>query len=352
MGLLVRMITFNFKDRNKLKEKTQLYFLQRLCRLLKDGYPLVDALTIIQWDKQLRSTAKEMKIYLKTGKTIDEACELLQFHQIIVSYLYFVRFSGNLSLHLEKCAALFEQRMNYLSKFMRVIRYPAFLSVAFVVLLLFLKNSILPSFVELFQSTAATSSSILLSITIIDMVSTFILISIVIISFVTVGWFLYRKKVPLDSQLRVYEKIPLLRTALKYHTSFYFSLHLGMFLEASLSLKKTLTHTKKQVKLPIVSYYSGWIMEELSKGTRLESMLLQLSFIDKQLATIFQQRKNNDYLAKDLLAYSEYVTDFIERFVFRLITMIQPIFFSILAVSIIFVYLSIMLPMFQLIKTI
>src|SRR5690625_285903 len=144
----------------KLTEITQLHFLRRLHRLLANGYSLIKALEIMKWDKQIIETINILNETLKKGCTLDDSFERAHFHNTIIAYLYFVRINGNLLSSLEKCITMFEQRIMYKKKFTQVIRYPIVLSFIFITLLIFLKQSLLPSFLELFQSSTAYSSSV------------------------------------------------------------------------------------------------------------------------------------------------------------------------------------------------
>src|SRR5699024_4597175 len=116
--------------------------------------------------------------------------------------------------------------------------------------------------------------------------------------------------------------------------------------------KDTLQNMSKQTKLPIVSYYTSLIMNQLANGFLIVHLLDNLTFIDKQLANVFHNNTNAETLAKDLAVYAEFLNEDMERKIMRIITMIQPIFFVFLACFIILVYVTLMWPMFQLIQSV
>src|SRR5690625_6295465 len=74
-----------------LSPALQLRFLQRLSRLLSNGYPLIASLDRIQWDRQLIRTAKQIKTALKNGEAIDKSFERAQFHSSITATFYLFR---------------------------------------------------------------------------------------------------------------------------------------------------------------------------------------------------------------------------------------------------------------------
>src|SRR5699024_4541550 len=104
--------------------------------------------------------------------------------------------------------------------------------------------------------------------------------------------------------------------------------------------------------LPIIAYYSSLMMNELSKGLHISLLMTNLPFFEKQLAAIFQKNTHMAALEKDLVAYADLLIEEIHRKVMKIITLIQPIFFIILASFIVFIYITLMWPMFQLINSI
>src|SRR5690625_2937959 len=95
----------------QMDHESQLTFLNRLHRLLTNGYPLIDALEAISWDEKMSQFSNEIKESLLHGKYIDEAFKAARFHKLIVMYMYFVRINGDLTNSLEKVIVLFEQRL-------------------------------------------------------------------------------------------------------------------------------------------------------------------------------------------------------------------------------------------------
>lgn len=103
MVLFLKKLTVNRKKKI-LPQDIQLRFLSRLSRLLGDGYPLIESLEIIKWDKQMIKPATEVIRSLKAGELIDQAFERARFHPTITSYLYFSRVNGDFQASIDKCA--------------------------------------------------------------------------------------------------------------------------------------------------------------------------------------------------------------------------------------------------------
>src|SRR5699024_8686227 len=128
--------------------------------------------------------------------------------------------------------------------------------------------------------------------------------------------------------------------------------HVSSLLRTGLSLKNILEHILNQNKLQFISYYALLMTRGLSNGKQISVLLADFKLMDKQLSVIFEKNTDENALEKDLATYAEISTDLLNRKITKAITLIQPLFFIILACFIVFIYLSLMWPMFQLLKTI
>lgn len=352
MDLLMNRQLLKRKKKIKLSNEMQLRFLKRLSRLLSSGYPLLQALETIKWDPQLKETASTMIASLKNGAPIDQAFEKAHFHESITTQLYFIRGNNDLAGSLRKCLHMYESRIKHLKKFKQILRYPLMLTVIFTVLLYFIKQSVLPSFIDLFQTSSSSSATIAISMKIIDVAGNLLFLTVIVAAAAIILWNLNKKKLPIDRQINVYKRIPLFRKYVRMNTSFLFAAHLSSLLKTGLPIKNIFSYMGEQPKLPIISYYAKNITNELQKGHHLDDLLIGFYFFDPQLASIFQKNTDYEALERDLDAYADMLTEEIQRKITKAITIFQPLFFIILGCFIIFIYFTLMWPMLQLIQTI
>lgn len=351
MALYLKKYFTQIRHKN-LKKEQQLLFLNRLSRLLQNGYTLIESLEIIQWDKAMKNPASTIKTALTNGSTLDQAFEEAKFNSVVTSYLYFVRANGDIQASIDKCLKMYEQRLHYTKKFEQVARYPIILLFVFSILLYFIKQSVLPSFLDIFQSSTETSSMVFLSITIMDLLSNVAYILLILVVIASILWQVNKRKVPIEKQIKLYCAIPIYYQYKKLNTSFLFATHFSSLLKTGIPIKEILTSMTLQTKLPIMAYYSNLMIEELNQGKHITSLLSQLKLLDKQIPVIFQKNADVHALEKDLSVYAELITEELHRKITKSITYVQPIFFLIIAAFIIFIYLTLMWPMFNMIKTI
>ncbi|MDY0405589.1 competence type IV pilus assembly protein ComGB [Virgibacillus sp. 179-BFC.A HS] len=338
--------------KNGLTNELQLRFLRMLQRSIANGYPLLEALETLRWDQQLEPAAAQLITRLKNGEPLDEALENIHFHKSICSYLLLSRTSGNIAENLEKCIHMFQQRTAYVKKFQQLIRYPLILIFVFSILMFFIKKEVLPAFADLFQSSTQASSTVSLFLFVIDFLSSLAFVLLVIVVVVGFNWKFFQHKISMDTRIRVYRAIPIFRVLLRMNTSFQFATHFTAMLKTGMPLKEILDILSSQRKIPLVGHYASILKNELSKGIKLYQVLPGLTFLDKQLAFIFHKHADMLALEKDLTIYTDFLMEELHRRIMRAITLIQPIFFLILAFLIVLIYASLMWPMFQLIQSI
>lgn len=347
MDLFPKVFIKNYKPTHEI----QLAFLTRLHRLLSIGYPLMPALQRTKWEDRFVKLADTITQALTAGKTIDEAFELAAFHPHIVSHLYLSRTTGNLEESINKAADTFRDRIFYFNKIKQITRYPLLLLFIFCILLFLMKQIVLPSFSSLFQSTSASSTLVLFRL-LVDYV-VYLLVTIAFIGlFIVFLWPIYTRKVTTNTLIKIYQSLPLCRSYIKAQTSLLFAAHFSSLLKTGISYYDIVQQMSGLKKQRIISFYSSYLKEELSKGYTMSSLLASLPLFDKKLSSLFNQDASSVHLTQDLDMFTEVLTEEMKRRALRLVTYIQPVFFVVLAGFIIFIYITIMWPMYELIKTI
>src|SRR5699024_7706348 len=147
------------------------------------------------------------------------------FDSTLTSYLYFVRMNGDLEASLKKCISMFKQRVTNTEKLLRIIRYPLILTIIFIILLTVIKQLILRTFLDLFVSSHVASSTVIHFILFIDFISTLFIILFILIIISIIVWIIVKKRIPIQTQLQIYNRIPFYRSFLTVQTTFFFATH-------------------------------------------------------------------------------------------------------------------------------
>ncbi len=354
MAMLIRQFsTLVFKHGMKLSTKDQLVLLQRLTRLIEGGYSLMESLLMLEWDPKLKKASRSISSSLADGERIDKAFEKAHFHQNIISYLYFARKNGDLESMLFHCSQAMEKQLSQYAQFQKTSRYPFILIVFFTVLLYFIKTAVYPAFTQMVLSVSGDTPAVTTySIFFVDFLftlSAFMAAAVILFGPV---WLSLRSRIPIDRHLKILQRIPVVFGFQRMKTTFLFAIHLGALLKSTVPMKDALIVMQEQNHHPILAHYAMIITENLNRGTNITTILPSLPLFEKELTSIFLKNNNVKELEHDLLIYAEFLTESLEEKWKKLLSWIQPITFCLLAGLIIFVYLSIMMPMFQLINSI
>src|SRR5699024_9938697 len=149
-----------------------------------------------------------------------------------------------------------------------------------------------------------------------------------------------KQKVSIQTQLKVYNLIPIYRTYLRLQTSFLLATHLSTLLKTGMPIKEILTILSQQKNVPIIAHYSRLMADELRRGVYITKIMSQLIFVENQLATSFQRNIQSDVLDRDLSTYAQPLTEDLHRKTVNTITMLQAVFFILIAGVIIFIYIT------------
>src|SRR5699024_10108910 len=156
----------------KLTEVEQSYFLERLHRFLSHGYSLLESLEKMEWDPNLKIIAQDFSKLLKNGISVEEVFKKLNFHPTIITYMSFVKSNNNNLIEIiEKCKEMYNYRVENVKKIKQTIKYPVVLFTFFFVILILIKQFVLPSFTNFFLADSDSAKSVIYSIMIIDILS-------------------------------------------------------------------------------------------------------------------------------------------------------------------------------------
>ncbi|GIO23146.1 type II secretion system F family protein [Oceanobacillus sp. J11TS1] len=336
-------------NNKKITIATQLQFLHVLNRMLSRGLTLTNSLDTMKYYTELTLISKQVLSRLEAGQYLDEAMDEVGFHHSIISYLFVVREKANISERIEQCCQLFQQRVHYMRKFQQTVRYPIILMFVFSGLLFFIYRRVIPSFQQLIVGEMPMLLQIVIFLSTWFGYVLFILLLFFIIGIVI--WLFLKNNISLETRMSLYRKIPFYRSYVKRQTSFHFATLYSSLLHTGMPMKELLNYMSKQTKLPFISYYAKQIQLEYFKGRSIHGLLTTMDFLENHLTDILSSNMDATSLAKDLAIYADVSIDTMYQRLQKRIVYIQPIFFLIIGAFIVFIYISLMSPMFELMNT-
>jgi competence protein ComGB len=309
------------------------------------------SLDFLHWQPQWRAVTNKLQFGLQQGMRLDEAFSFARFSEVIVIHLYVAHHDGNLEEALARSYGTLQKQMQQLNKFKKVTRYPLFLLFSIFMLLLFVKLYVYPSFLNLFTYSAESADLLRFFSGLVNM----LLIGSILLAVAAACFLVFQKYIRKNwtaAKKRPYlEKLPLVRRVFRTQTSFQFAIQLGNLLTAGLSFYESLQLLSKQHYHDILQLYCSSLLHQLASGHTLTECLPAYPLLDAQLQNILRTQEDADSRAKDLLMYAEIITSKMEETMKTVLHLLQPALLCMMALCIIIVYLSLLLPMFQMVHT-
>ncbi|WP_235182526.1 type II secretion system F family protein [Gracilibacillus boraciitolerans] len=336
---------------NNLSLNDQYHILHRFEQLLNNGYSLNDVLDILKWEKHLRPLLQEMENLLYGGESFVNTLERVHFNSEVIHFLKIAVQHGNLTNGLQQCCRLLQQRMQFIEKLKKLSRYPLFLFVFFFIILYFMKTSIFPSFTQLIGTNNNVTSVFHTAEFVINIIFYGTIFSVLGGISIFISSLLFKNLLNIDAKITFFLYIPIYKNYKRMQTTYLMANHLASLFNSGLTMKDSLQILKSEKQQNIVNYYSTIISDHLAQGYSYATILPQCRLLEDQLAKILIKDRNQTQIQQELALYADHLIAQIEAYLKKWITILQPILLSVLALFIVFVYLSLMLPMFDYIKT-
>lgn len=333
--------------------KEQAEFLSKLAQLIQAGYTLIEALTMvnIQLTKKQQLLLMQGIQWLTEGEPFYVVLERLHFQREVIAILCFSEKHGSLSRALEQSSRFLEKKLMQLDTFKRMLRYPIFLMFTVIVVLMLVQQMIIPQFSILYSSMDARTSWLIQGMfSLFQFLNGFLLTIGGMCIFLTGYYFIFFKKKSTLEKLRVMSRIPLLYRGMQLMHTYLFSLQLSGLLQAGLSVYESLQAFKQQSYLPFLQEISEQMIKELRKGEAMENQVSQSPFFERHFAAVIKHGEASGMLAREMYTYSQFLLENAELKIEKWVSWLQPVIYGLTAFLILIVYLSILLPMYQLME--
>ncbi|MFS0655328.1 competence type IV pilus assembly protein ComGB [Bacillus sp. 179-C3.3 HS] len=333
--------------------KEQAECLSKLSQLIQAGYTLIDALTMIniQLTKKQQLFIKTGIEWLREGEPFYVVLEKLHFQREVVAILCFSEKHGSLSRALEQSARFLEKKRMQLESFKRMLRYPIFLMFTVIVVLMLVQQMIIPQFSQLYSSMDTKASWLIQGMFALFQFLHGLLLTTGCMCMGLVVYYhvCFKKKSTLE-KLSVMSRVPLIYKGMQLMHTYLFSLQLSGLLQAGLSIYDSLQAFKQQNYLPFLQEISEQMIKDLRKGETMEHQVGQSPYFEKHFAAVIKHGEASGMLAREMYTYSQFLLENTELKIEKWMAWLQPVIYGLTAFLILIVYLSILLPMYQLME--
>lgn len=331
----------------------QCEIIERCGELLDRGFSVQQVIEILElyYSKKKEVIFRVMKQSLFEGQSFYESLRASGFSSIICEFIYLAEKNGDLANGCRNAGLTYRKLILKANQLKIKLIYPMVLFFFIFLIFLFIRLTIYPNF-ELLQaqntSPKTSTQSILITIpTILFYLFFFFSISIF---FVFIYWKWYQKKVSEIKMWRLLSRMPILKNGIQSYLTYYFSYQLYSLLNAGISIQNCLLVFKEiQTK--------GWlrdlailIEQQLLLGNNFATSIASTKLFSKELEKSIYLGDQNGKLVLELEHVSEFNFLKLEQSMMKAIHFIQPMMFTFIAIIIICLYLSILLPIFQMME--
>jgi competence protein ComGB len=328
-------------------------FLLRVGYCLDKGFTLHEAMILQQPEASptARKTIDEMIHHLEKGESLPQVFVLANFPNEITCFLHFSNQTGTLAKGLIEAGTLLEAQVSRRRKVEQLLRYPLFLFWILSVMGFIIIKHILPSFNELYRSMSLSLPLVSrLLLTLGTHFSFFVtILALAGLTSLLLFWGL-KRLLTLDQQLGLLLRVPILSYLIKLSLTSTFTTHFGSLLKVGMPINQAFLVMASQTFHPFLQEEGALITKKLTEGHSLPHILSDRPFYTKDLATVVRNGAASQRLGIVLSDYSQLLFKTLEERLLRYILFIQPFFFFLFGGFILTLFLSILLPMFHLMK--
>ncbi|MGP5428726.1 competence type IV pilus assembly protein ComGB [Enterococcus malodoratus] len=328
-------------NKNKLTRKQRIDFVQLLGDLLENGFSLQQAFAFFfNANLFVPSILASVQQDLNQGKSLAASFAQLNYSNDQILQIELAESHGDLAQTLSGIAEQMRLVQRQRENFFKAVSYPLLLLIFLIVILLGMRFFLLP---QLLASGMIRAEDF--SVQLIKMVPVIGLGMIIFLLVLLLCWQSWGKKHNYLVRFRVLAKIPLLGTLFSNYYSAYFALEWGKLFQQGLELNQIIECLLVVNGRSLMQEMAGDLKVRLAQGNTLAEELERYPFLTREFSRIVFQGEARGNLAKELLTYSQLVwRRFFNQLEF-LCSWLQPLVFLIVAILIVSLYLTMLLPL-------
>ncbi|MEJ7460716.1 competence type IV pilus assembly protein ComGB [Staphylococcus warneri] len=233
------------------------------------------------------------------------------------------------------------------------MQYPVVLMIIFFLILMLLNFTVIPQFKELYQSMNIALSPLQLVLSsFISGLPFFILFLTCIILVIVILIHTSYRNMPTIKQIHLMSNLPIIKSYYKIFKTYQLSNELAHFYRNGINLQLIVEIFQQSNSNQFHQYLGDIILKQSNQGEKLPNILKQFKCYESDLIKFIEQGEKSGKLDIELTLYSQILVHQFEILAKRHIKFIQPIIFLMLGIFIVTLYLSIMLPMFDMLQSI
>lgn len=335
-----------------LRVKEQPYFIQKLAILLQEGYALNDSINMLipHHLKHIERVEALIHSQLIEGETLTDILKFLGIQEQYLMTLYVAEQSGTVNKALQMVANQMKKNASNKAQIIKITSYPAFLFFFLIVIFISFRSYFLPNMKSMLYAQNTGNTMQLTISNLLLHLPDFLVIFSVSIFVITLLFLHYMRRKKTGEQLLIYYKLPIVNRVLKLQLTKSIAYELGILLENGFSLQASLTLLSEQQHQKLIAHNANLLLTEISQGESLANAVLANPYFHAEFYIFVDHGEKSGNLGKELQILSEFMMKRMGNRLENILNIVQPLLFFIIALCILGAYISIMLPMYDMIN--
>ncbi len=336
----------------KLPKRTLAVFCTQFASILRAGVPLIQALTILEEQTEnakLKKILQSVGEDLQRGKGLSEALSLHEraLPTIMIKMIEAGELSGTLDLSLERLATHFDKEYRITKKIRGAMMYPVIVTIIALIVVVFMLLFIIPRFMTFFEASGAELPGItkfMLGLS--EFITTNWMYIMAFLLMIYVGFKFYKSTPPGRLAIDTLKtKAPLFKKSVSRILASRFSRTLATLTATGISLTQSLRIASKVVGNRLAENKLIDIEESIKQGRSLNASVSAAALFPNMMVHMTKIGEESGTLDQMLAKAADYFEEEADVAITRLTTILQPILLVVVAAIILFVMLSVLMPM-------
>jgi len=327
---------------------------RQLATLTASGFPLVTALTTLVSQTKTQGFTKlaaRIKDSIVEGNSFASALSLYPsvFSQIYVNMVRAGETSGTLEIVLERLADIMEKQQELKSRIQTAMAYPILMTLIGTVVLFFLMTFVVPNITGIFEDmnqALPTPTRVLITASDIFKNYWWLLVVFIIVGLIALKAF-RKTEHGLASTDRIFLSLPIVGSLLKKIAVARFTRTLASLLENGVTMLPALEIVKNITGNVVISGLIEKASGEVEKGQGLSASLAADSVFPDLSVQMIQVGEQSGELETMLYKIADVYENEVQSSIMSMMAMLEPVMILVMAVVVLFIVLSICLPIFE-----
>ena len=345
--------------KKKVKKKDLALFCRQFYTMISAGLAIVPCLEILvaqTENKSLKNAIADTYEDVQKGMTLSESMGQHQdvFPTILISMVEAGEVSGNLDTIMMRMAEHFEKENKTENKVKAAMIYPAVLAVISVVVVVFMLVFIMPTFIEMFESSGTEVPGLTqMLINLSNSLKTYWYIYIGVVAGLVFGLSAYKKTKEgrrLFDSLKL--RLPIVKGTSTMLATSRFTRTLSTLLSSGIPLLQAMEVVAKVVNNTVIEERMTAGIDSIRKGVTLSKTVKDVGIFPPMVDSMIKIGEESGSLDDMLSKTADFYDEEVEASIQRLTSMLEPIMIVVMGLMIGFIVIAMYLPMFDMVKTV